>query len=205
MITGYVIVRKPAHIFDDVVGKSLSPSIEGIYYHGIDRSNWRDVESRFYQSKIPESLLKTYADLDVSELDFTGIKVVKAYHDAVAFLSIDKEMALTNELVVVASDRLNQIKGPGIATPQHITWLGYDIVLLRGWSLIRHAIFENREMSLLETIKLNSFGLLDHVENVDDFLETYDKLGDLDRVDPLPENGVYGIDYLRVGRIMDVL
>lgn len=200
MITGYVITRKPKHDFSDaIIGRSLLPRIGDRYYHGIDRLNWIDVESLFDRSEIPENLLSIYADLKASELDLTGIKVLKKYDEALAFLSLDKEVELMNEVVLIASSKLTQIKGPGIMTQMTVTWLGYDIVLLGGWSLIRHAIFENRQMDLLEVVKLNSFGLLDSVEHFHDFLRAYNKLADLGKVDPLLENSIYGVDSVRVG------
>ncbi|NML37459.1 hypothetical protein HHL17_09670 [Chitinophaga sp. G-6-1-13] len=200
MITGYVIARKPMYDFSDVIiGRNSLLRIEDKYYHGIDRLNWIDVESRFKQSAIPENLLNVYTDLEASEQDLTGIKVLKKYDEAVVLMSLDEEMTLKNEILVIASNKLNQIKGHGIATVQTITWLGYDIVLLGGWSLIRHAIFENRQMSLLKVIALNSFGLLDNEEQADDFLKQYNKLADLDSVDPLLDNSSYGVDCIRVG------
>ncbi|MBC9914021.1 hypothetical protein [Chitinophaga varians] len=193
MITGYVIARKPMYDGSDVmIGRNSLLRIEDKYYHGIDRLSWVDAE-------IPENLLSIYADPKASEQDLTGIKVLKKYDEAIALLSLNDEVALKNEVLVIASDKLNQIKGPGMVTQQTIRWLGYDVVLLGGWSLIRHAIFENRQMSLLEMVDLNSFGLLDNVEEVAGFLKEYDRLADLDKVDPLLKNSSYGVDCIRVG------
>lgn len=200
MITGYIITRKPKYDFSEVIiGRDLLPLVENRYYHGIDRLNWIDVETRFNQSKITGDLLEIYNDLEVSGRDFTGIKVLKKYDEAVALLSLDREMELMNEILVISSEKLNQLKGPATSPQEPVTWLGYDIVLLGGWSLIRHAIFENRQMSLLGMIELNSFGLLDDVKQIDDFLGEYYRLADLDKVDQLLEKGSYGIDYIRVG------
>lgn len=186
--------------FSDVmIGRRLLFPLGDKYYHGIDRLNWIDVENRFNQSLIPESILNIYTGLEASEQDLTGIKVLKKYDEAVTLLSLDAETAFKNEVLAIASDKLYQIKGPGIVTQQAITWLGYDIVLLGGWSLIRHAIFENRQMSLLEVVELNSFGLLDHVGQADVFLKEYNRLADHDKVDPLLENSSYGVDCIRVG------
>jgi hypothetical protein len=198
MIVGYIIVRKPQH--NEIThGRSLEP-ISNIYYHGMDRLMWYDLESNLLEGKFPDDLKLKHEQLVASENDLTFTKVLKSFEDSKRFLSTSRNLIERNEIIAINSNALIKIKG-GMSVPGDlIEWLGYDVVLLGGWSLIKHGVFENRQLSLVDAKRLNKYGLFDDVDGIDKFLAEYERLALRDKVDPLLSKNII-LDFVNVGRL----
>ena len=111
-IAGYIIVRKPLYDFlEPLTDSKLLEPVAGIYYNGLDRLNWYDVDTLFFDGMIPENLLKLYEKLGSSDNDLTNIKLLKDIDEVNCFVSIDKDILIKNEVIVISSPFLNKRKG----------------------------------------------------------------------------------------------
>lgn len=198
MIAGYAIVRNPLFEESYPGGGLMSPFLN-LYYHGIKRSMWEDVEDYLSTSSLlDKKILEAYEAIKNDDRDGTFIKTVKDLKFAKQLINLDSEIARKNEIIAMSSSYLNQIKKVEDKNP--VIWLGYDIVLLGGWSLLRHGVFENKLFSLLEkSTNINKYGLFDNLNYLDGFLTEYKRLSALDKVDPIIEN--LRVDFIRVGII----
>ncbi|MDJ1505188.1 hypothetical protein [Xanthocytophaga agilis] len=201
-ITGYLMVRKPSYNYAEgyMSGYHLPP-INQIYYYGIDRLYWFDIEVYFHKNLLNKFLDQKYREIENSVNDGTFIGILKKITEANLFINLNEDIKLKNEIIAISSPTLNSIKGECQIPSSQIEWLGYDILQLGGWSLIRHALFENRQYSMLEKNPLNSYGLFDNIKSIDKFLEAYDKLALLDKVDPIVEGSI--VDPVRIARLKD--
>lgn len=198
MIVGYIIVRKTQH--NEVIHGRLLEPINSINYHGIDRLMWYDLDSYFLEGKFSDDLKPKYMQLSASDNDLTFTKVLKSFEDSKRFLSVSKDLIRRNEIIAISSNALVKIKG-GMSEPiDFIEWLGYDIVLLGGWSLIKHGVFENKQLSLVEKKRLNGYGLFDDLNDIDKFLAEYERLALMNKVDQLLDRDII-LDFVNVGRL----
>ena len=59
-IQGYLVLRKPNFNFDDL-GRgaflSFAPRIDDLYYGGVDRMQWFDLDEGFYRKSLPARLV----------------------------------------------------------------------------------------------------------------------------------------------------
>lgn len=195
-INGYILVRRPDCTENNSLGRLMS--VDGVYYCGISRDMWCDIQNCNFNKTLPLLLKGFYDKLMRSGNDGSHIPILTNWEDVNKFLSITDEIRSKNEIIVVSSPTLDKVKGT-IEPLQNIQWIGYDIMLLGSWSLIRHAIFENRLFELTKCSPLNNYGLFDNLNFVDEFLEKYNEYAKSDRVDPLIESGV-GIEMIRIGR-----
>jgi hypothetical protein len=199
-IAGYIVVRKPYFNNEDLlVGKKLTSNVDGVYYCGIDRLNWVDVDNMYLNNMLKLDQKNVYEKLRSSDNDFLGVRILRSISDAHFFGSLDKEQADKNEIIIVSGNSLNTSKGSMLVDSASVNWLGYDLVLLGGWSLIRHAVFENQQYHLLKVKGINDFGLFDNT-NVEEFIDAYNKLANLNVVDPLFDEYPLGVECIRIGR-----
>lgn len=198
IISGYIIVRKPQYENVYIDGPSLQPLTE-IYYNGLQRSQWFDIGTKFYDGTLTGSLLEKYKVLTSSN-DTLFIDLTQNIEDAKAFLACEDEILKTTEIIAISSPSINEIRGTLSVPTGQINWLGYDFFLFGGLSLIRHAIFENRQLSLLTHISLNKYGLAPDTSQFEDFIEAYEKLSESNLVEPL--TNLSYVEPIRIGRLI---
>ncbi|MDJ1470406.1 hypothetical protein [Xanthocytophaga flava] len=199
-IAGYLMVRKPTHDYDPnyVTSLPLNP-VRGIHYHGMQRMEWYDVDTYFLEKRLPEKFMAKYEEIIQSEYFNLFVDLATTKEDVFLFMNLDEEIPIKNEVIVLSSPTLNAIYSEVLVSEDLVEWLGYDIWTLGGWSLIRHAIFENRQLCLLENNPINEFGLFDTSESMVQFVQEYNALGSSDKVDPLIDG--MPVEAIRVGRL----
>ena len=197
LIAGYAMVRKP-EFEEKNEGVSLK-AINGIYYCGLYRSIWFDIKELFRKGKLPIELKQKYNRLSQSGNDYSFLELTKTLQEAQDFIDVNNEIKFKNEIIAISSPYLTETK-KGFKPPEEIEWLGYDFVQLGGWSLIRHAIFENGLLDLIKEKPINNFGLFDDFNNVDLFLNRYNEYAKLDLVDPILEDKRIAFEKIRIGR-----
>ena len=60
-ICGFIILRKPEYNFDSRPLSAFSikpPSINNIYYSGLDRMPWFDIDEGYYNKTLADKILK---------------------------------------------------------------------------------------------------------------------------------------------------
>ncbi|WP_314004464.1 hypothetical protein [Xanthocytophaga flava] len=202
IIAGYMMVRKPFYNFMSSYRTNtefvLEP-VDSIYYQGFQRMEWYDVDTYFLEKRLPEKFMAKYEEIIKSEYFNLFVDLARTEEDVFLFMNLDEEIPVKNEVIVLSSPTLNAIYSGVFVSEDLVEWLGYDIWTLGGWSLIRHAIFENRQLCLLENNPVNEFGLFDTSESMAQFVQEYNALGSSDKVDPLIDG--MPVEAIRVGRL----
>ncbi|KAA5536819.1 hypothetical protein F0919_03880 [Taibaiella lutea] len=197
MITGYLIVRKVDAV-EVHENNFLKPYNNTIYYHGIDRLMWGDIDNYLFKGgTLDNNALNEYKSIVDSGNDGSFLNLANTLNSAEVLLNHNNAVALNNEIIAIESSFLNVIK-PKIQETPPIYWMGYDLVLLGGWSLIRHGIFENNMLSLLNNTKLNRYGLFDNPDSISGFLDEYNLLSDNNKVDKIIDSLI--LDTIKVGK-----
>jgi len=177
---GLLVVRRPHWNFDPKgrgAFRDCPPELDGVYYSGIDRMPWFDVDEGLYDGTLPEDLRAIRKESIDSCTDFSGIEVVTGLADAKALLAHSNAREDRNEVVAVRSPLLEELKGT-IPVPEHaVSWLGCDVVAFGEWSLLREGLFSAPECFVEWRQYLNAEGLLDLPEPAaaDSFSEAYDE------------------------------
>src|SRR3954467_5329062 len=102
MMSGFVIVRKPAFEEINTEGKCLLP-VDDVYYRGVDRSMWRDIQDDYYAGRLPIHLQMLYAQLSASDNDSTFIRVLASRDATNLFLDYNEGIKAKNEIIIVSS------------------------------------------------------------------------------------------------------
>jgi hypothetical protein len=198
MITGYLIVRKP-FFEENVFGSIKLKTLKNINYCGLHRSMWMDIEDYFSEIKIPNELFEKFKEIEKSDNDGSFLKTCDDFYLTQKLINLTPEISLKNEVIAIWNPTLTEIKGH-VLERQDIHWIGYDIVILGGWSLIRHGIFENKREELqIKGNRINQFGLFDNIENLNIFLKTYESLAKRNLVDKNIFEDNINVEYIRIG------
>ena len=200
-VTGFAVVRRAGFDFSADENSFLPrrpPVINNLKYHGVERLNWEDIEDQFFEKRLPEGIEIKWKNILMENNDFTGLKVSKVLADAEALLEYSNGNDSRNELIVLASDKLSEIKGKVLISEAVVTWLGYDVFSFGDWSIIRNGVFASPESFSEWTSKINQFGLLDRPEGISSLVERYDEVSLMGHVEEIPESDVHAI---RIGLI----
>ena len=204
-ISGYVVVRKREYNFDFQGRPSFNkapPEWNNIYYGGILRMPWFDLEEKYYQDKSNMDIMKLIEELRARNRDKTGIKIFQDYEMVLEALRISNASKETNELLVIDSIKLREIKG-GTQLNKDVHWLGYDVIKLGGWSWIEEGFFIRPDLFSEFQKFLNEDGLFnqDFVDHqLERFVQRYLELAASDIVEP-PMNESSEVECIRVGRV----
>jgi hypothetical protein len=187
-ICGFLVVRRPEENFDaDGRGAFTSnpPRMFNYFYGGIDRMAWFDAEEDCFTDAAPPSICKLLRQIRQDNANFTGIDLCRDYTVATALLEYSNRLEQRNEIIAVYSDALMNIQGllAPFATPRLVP-LGYDVVAIGGWSLLRDGLFVAPSYFERWLPSLTPHGLLDQVD-VAEFLHAYGTAAESGAVEPL--------------------
>ena len=207
MISGFLVVRLP-HLTFDKDGKGVFPKkpiqLGQIFYGGIDRMPWFDVDEHYYTGTLPPNYVSAKMILKEKNRDFTGIELCYDIHSAQSLLEYSNREEVRNELIALRSEKLMTVKGnPAAENPQNLEWLGYDLIALGHWSLLRDGLFVSPSYFGRWTPYLNENGLISDPTILDDFVCDYSVAAGKQAVEELPDE-VYGFDAIQVGRVVPV-
>ena len=92
---------------------------------------WFDINEERYAGDLPANIGQAWQRIEEDNNDdFTGIKLSKDLDTAVALLNHSNHPEAANELIVVRSEKLTEIKGAIDFDESKISWTGYDVLLL---------------------------------------------------------------------------
>lgn len=203
-VSGYLVVRVPETNFDEQgrgAFPASAPCVEGICYGGIDRMPWFDVEDELYSGNLPADLKNIHDAIKKSNDDFTGLAICTDFQAALQLLEYSNRKVRRNELIALTSPKLSEIKGSFELHPQRVEWLGYDIVSLGNWSLLREGFFVQPDEFKDLRQRLTSAGLLSDLEIATAYVQDYLAASNKGHVEELPESS-YGIESIYVGRVV---
>lgn len=202
-MNGFLVVRLP-DMTRDPAGRGVfpaqAPCLDTICYGGIDRMPWFDIDEAFYRGTLPDHLKKARKLIKENNADFSGIELCREFDTGRMLLDYSNRLQPINELIVVRSEKLGEIKGTIDFDASNVTWIGHDIVSLGHWSLLREGLFASPSAFSEWKKDLNNFGLLSSSIFTAEYAQAYQTASLKGYVEELPEN-VYGIDAIEIGRI----
>jgi len=162
-ICGYVVLRKPMHNFDEKGrGAFLKnpPCICDVYYSGIDRMAWFDLDEDYYSGSLPPEFIVLRNELIEKNQDFTEIKLLDDLSKAKRILEFSNRHQDRNEICVVFSEKLAEQKGV-VANDSNVLWLGNDVYCQGYGSLLRQGLIARADLFPEFIDQLNAKGLFD--------------------------------------------
>ncbi len=102
-----------------------------------------------------------------------SIDVSDSYGDAENILKHSNQQGVRNEIIVVRSPKLQEIKGKVLYTDLEIEWLGVDLVVLGCRSLLENGLFPSPSYYTRWMRNLNKNGLLIESTDFEGFFQDY--------------------------------
>ncbi len=204
-ICGFIILRKPDYNFDERGRGTFSsnvPKIGNMFYSGVDRMPWFDLNEYYYNSSLPSHLIKIRQELCNNNQDFNDFDLILDLQKAIQALEFSNKNGSINELAVFYSERMETSFGV-IKLNIDISWLGIDPYIHGYGSLIREGIFKypNEFSSYLEMLNSNGLFDLDSKRNdVIEYIKTYNNLSKNINLEPIDEF-TNDIDLITIGRV----
>lgn len=187
---GFVVVRKPEHNFDPSgrgAYSSTPPCVNDAFYCGIDRMPWFDIEEDLYSGAIDPSARERYLALRSMNDASSAIMTVGSLADAEFFLEYSNKRASANEIVAVFSTDLAKLKGSQHWPTLEGSWLGFDVLLLGHFSLIREGYYRCPQAFSSVANKIGAAGLLLDQMDARQYVEVYRAAADEGRIEELPD------------------
>ena len=202
-ISGFIILRKPDRNFDKK-GRggflSHAPKIHKVYYGGVDRMPWFELDEGFFFKKLPDQLTQLRREIRTSNPDNSDFKLLFDLSKVVSVLNYSNQHDDINEIIVLQSDVLRKTKGSFYCDAE-IKWLGTDIYCHGYGSLLREGIFTKPNAFIDFSNMINKFGLLNmDNENIDSYIQHYLKCSTKHNLEEIPSSG--DIDIIKLGRIL---
>lgn len=161
---------------------------------------WFTIDEEFYNNALPEAIARLRARLREENPDLSGIQVCKDLAAARTLLEWSNRQGWDNELVVVRSAKLAELKGTIPFAEERAAWLGYDVVSLGHWSLLRDGLFTSPAAFPGWDSRLNAAGLVPSPALAAEYARTYAAASREGLVEELPRSP-YGIDAVELGRV----
>ena len=204
LINGFLVVRLPCFNKDfqggHVAYSAVAPQIDTIYYGGVDRMAWFDINEEYYENRLPSDILELRENVEKDNYDnISGIRLTQDYDIATKLLRYSNKTDLHNELIVVTSPILNKYKKVFEWTLSDIDWLGYDVMGVGEWSLLADGLFLKPALFAEWQNYLNDYGLFDTNTIINDYIKAYLEAAQKQQVEELADNCV--IDVIRIGRL----
>lgn len=180
---------------------ATTPSYQDIFYGGVDRMEWFDVDEDYYAGSLPQEINAIRETIKKACADFTGIKICSNLQSAIKLLDYSNRIQTRNEIIAVSSPTLIKLKGSLNIDSSHIHWLGYDVICLGHWSLLCDGLFARPGAFERWLPSLNKHGLFSSDTVVEDYNRDYRQAALHGLVEELPQ-GIYATEGVRVGRVV---
>lgn len=189
-LLGFKIVRKPAFHIEILENVQLPQRRikTNILYNGIDRMPWHDVARAFYAGLLPEHLQETFVSIFDHQNAFRGLLLCQSLEETRQLLDhLNPSQKAQNEIIGVYA---GEISGHHDIQSVESTFLGYDYVCLREWSILYAGIFMVPAAFSIWNDCINANGLFVSAEFVDRYAAQYVALSEREIVEPLASDGL---------------
>ena len=128
-ICGFMVLRKPVFNYDERgrgVFSRYAPRIGDIYYSGIYRMPWFELDEGYHSKTLPDEIIQLRQELHDAKLSWSDFMLLSDVDKAIKLLNYSNKDKSLNELTAVYSKQLAR-KGtidPGTLV---IDYLGIDI------------------------------------------------------------------------------
>ncbi len=208
-INGFMVVRTPALNWDAAGRGAFSRyawCLDGIYYGGIDRMPWFEIDDQFYAGTLPEPIKhKRQRIEDFNYHDLSGIPICPDLDMVVSLLHYSNSVYPANELIAIRSDGLTPFKGVVTYDPAKVEWLGYDVVALGEQSLLHDGLFAVPGAFGDWRTRINRFGLLPTLDLVEPFTAAYRAAMEREEVEDFveqPDLYEHTVPAIQIGRVL---
>lgn len=203
-ICGYFVLRKPKQNFDEK-GRGCflknPPCIGDIYYSGINRMPWFDIDDDYYSGTLPREFIELRNKLNEQNQDFTDIELLRDLDNTRKILEFSNRHQDRNEICVLFSEQLAEKKGTFISD-SNIQWLGVDVFFSGYGSILEQGIFAKPDLFPEFTVRLNSNGLFDLGSNfVGRYIDKYIEVSKSHNLEPIADL-ITPVDIVTVGRFI---
>lgn len=160
---------------------------------------WFDIDEDLYAGGLPANIEQARKLIEEDNADFYGIELCKDLSTALALLDYSNRSGIANELIALRSEVLADIKGTIDLDPSLVSWDGYDIVLVGGWSLLRDGLFTSPSSFTGWETALTASGLFSSPSIADDYIRAYEAAVLKGTVEGLSDS--YEVDIVQVGKL----
>ncbi len=177
-----------------------APKIDELYYGGVDRMPWFELDEGFFSKTLPAQLTQFRKEIRTSNPDSSDFKLLFDLSKVVSIFEYSNQHDDINEIIVLQSDALRKTKGV-FDCDSEIKWLGIDVYCQGYGSLIREGIFKKPGVFSSFRNMINEFGLfhLDN-DNIGNYIQHYFKSSKEHNLEEIPPSG--DIDIIKLGRIL---
>jgi hypothetical protein len=197
-LCGFIVVRTPETGERKILNK-ISIKNEVVFYRGLDRQRWEDVEHAYYLKTLHPSVQHAFKVIEENNNDFTTLKVTNDLDTAIALCDFSNKKEKHSEVIAIRSQTLSEIKGSFSAFCA-VDWIGYDVFYLGGWSLVQSGIFSRPDQFTSWFEKINQYGLFDNTRDGKSYIDDYLNQSSKNIVEDIPDNP-FGIDVIEVGLV----
>ena len=199
-VIGYLILRKPESM-GDVEPYNRIFKISDKFYCGVDRSHLNDLIDDYYKKKLARELSDIVKrNIEESNCLFFPHDFIRNYSDAEKLYQHVNRNNL-NEITAIQSKRIMDARGFSKIEAKHVIWLGYDLTILQGGSLILGGIYFKPALFSKWIERLNRNGLFDSLDDCSEYFNDYLEMAGAGEVEDhlvSEENS----EPIRVGRIL---
>lgn len=203
-ICGFIVLRNPIFNYgknDQGIYLEIPPGGEKIYYNGIDRMPWFDLDEYYYSGQLPVDLIEIRNAIESSDTDFSDISLLQDIRQAYLVYSfLNSRTQNKNELAVVYSKELAEKRGFQ-TVDMEIKWLGIDIYCPGYGSQIREGIFNMSKVFTKYLRYINEYGLFSDEYICDKYIDCYLQLSHLYDLESVPGELVNRVQKIRLGTI----
>ncbi|WP_444923580.1 hypothetical protein ACJJH9_18045 [Microbulbifer sp. DLAB2-AF] len=176
IFSGYLVLRKPEFNFDELGRGAFlpyAPKVGCLYYGGVDRMQWFDIDEDYYSKKLPPNLLELRNEIFSSGRAIGGIRLCSSLEEAEKLLAYSNKEIVRNELVKIYCGSFSSIKNE-LGQNKGNSIVGCDMYCDGYGSLIRAGIYTNPEIFNVYSSKLNKNGIFDFDENLmNEYVSSY--------------------------------
>ncbi len=198
---GYIVLRKPEYNFDKLGRGAFSmkaPKLDTIYYGGIDRMQWFDVDEDFYNQTLPNNIFKIRENIFKDSPTNTDIKICSNINDAKELLRYSNKNINRNEILVIYSPLLADCKESSIIDVEEDS-IGCDLYCEGYGSIIKEGIFTKPKLFKEFADEINKKGIFDiKNKSISRYIQLYNSLskeGELEKmVGPVKKIFLYKIE-----------
>jgi len=197
-INGFLILRKS---LGNLFPYSAICRLGGKEYRGMQRNHLEDVAEEYYGKTLPADIHRIYKMSQEESNDLLFLNYIKNYRDALTILDYVSKKNDLNELIAIASDTITEGKGDFDFANGKIEWLGYDVIVFGGSSLILDGLFFKPEHFEKWVPLINENGLFSNKDHIHDFIKHYFIVADKGIIENYNMK-VLRVDAVRIGRVL---
>jgi hypothetical protein len=167
-ICGFAVVRLAKRNFRGVEYSELElPQVDEIYYNGIERLDWFDIENEYDSKTLPANDTVMFEQLD----NIGIVSLTKKFEIAQKLLAFSNRKKPLNEIIAIYSKGIEATYG-SFTTERKIDWLGEEVGCWMG-SMLKEGLFKKPHSFSDFKNKLNQYGLFDKNSPITDLYTNY--------------------------------